>query len=45
MGVYHQGENAAIVVLDMPLLDTQRAKDLMGTLIADIVLQFKASCI
>lgn len=32
-------KNAAIVVLDMPLLDTRRAKDLMGTLIADIVLQ------
>ena len=30
---------ADIVVLDMPLLDTQQRKDLMGTLIADIVLQ------
>lgn len=29
----------AIVVLDMPLLDTSQAKDLTGTLIADIVLQ------
>lgn len=38
-------KNAAIVVLDMPLLDTRRAKDLIGTLIADIVLQFKVSCI
>ncbi len=28
-----------IVVLDMPLLDTRNGKDLMGTLIADIVLQ------
>ena len=28
-----------ICVLDMPLLDTQRDKDLTGTLIADIVLQ------
>lgn len=28
-----------IVVLDMPLLDTRRDKDLMGTLISDIVLQ------
>lgn len=28
-----------IVVLDMPLLDTRKNKDLMGTLIADIVLQ------
>lgn len=28
-----------IVVLDMPLLDTRRGKDLVGTLIADIVLQ------
>ena len=29
----------SIVVLDMPLLDTSQAKDLTGTLIADIVLQ------
>jgi len=29
----------AIVVLDMPLLDTSQTKDLTGTLIADIVLQ------
>ena len=28
-----------IVVLDMPLLDTRQGKDLMGTLISDIVLQ------
>ena len=28
-----------IVVLDMPLLDTRRNRDLTGTLIADIVLQ------
>ena len=32
-------KNAAIVVLDMPLLDTRKNKDLTGTLIADIVLQ------
>lgn len=31
--------NAAIVVLDMPLLDTRNSRDLTGTLIADIVLQ------
>lgn len=30
---------ADIVVLDMPLLDTRQRKDLIGTLIADIVLQ------
>ena len=30
---------AAIVVLDIPLLDTRQGKDLTGTLIADIVLQ------
>ncbi len=28
-----------IVVLDMPLLDTRRGKDLMGTFLGDIVLQ------
>ena len=32
-------KNAAIVVLDMPLLDTRKSKDLTGILIADIVLQ------
>ena len=32
-------KKAAFVVLDMPLLDTRRGRDLTGTLIADIVLQ------
>lgn len=32
-------KKAAIVVLDMPLLDTRQNRDLTGTLIADIVLQ------
>ena len=32
-------KGAAIVVLDMPLLDTRRGKDLMGTFLSDIVLQ------
>ena len=32
-------KGSAIVVLDMPLLDTRRNRDLTGTLIADIVLQ------
>ena len=32
-------KKAAIVVLDMPLLDTRREKDLIGTLVADLVLQ------
>ena len=32
-------KQAAIVVLDMPLLDTRRGRDLTGMLIADIVLQ------
>lgn len=32
-------KNIAIVVLDMPLLDTRKNRDLTGTLIADIVLQ------
>lgn len=30
---------ADIVVLDMPILDTRTNKDLIGTLISDIVLQ------
>lgn len=29
-----------IIVLDMPLLDTAKSKDLLGTLIADMVLSF-----
>ena len=32
-------KQAAIVVLDMPLMDTRQGRDLTGTLIADIVLQ------
>lgn len=32
-------KQAAVVVLDMPLLDTMQNRDLTGTLIADIVLQ------
>ena len=32
-------KGAAIVVLDMPILDTRREKDLIGTLVADLVLQ------
>ena len=32
-------KRAAIVVLDMPILDTRKEKDLIGTLVADLVLQ------
>ena len=35
-------KGAAIVVLDMPLLDTRKNWDLTGTLIADIVLQLRS---
>ena len=38
-GVITKKRKAAIVVLDMPLLDTRQGRDLTGTLIADIVLQ------
>ena len=34
-----RSRDAAIVVLDMPLLDTRQGRDLTGKLIADIVLQ------
>ena len=34
-----QTKSIDIVVLDMPLLDTRRGKDLMGTFLSDIVLQ------
>ena len=33
-----------ICVLDMPLLDTRNGKDLMGTFIADLVLQILSFC-
>lgn len=32
-------KRAEVVVIDMPLLDTRRGKDLLGTFIADLVLQ------
>lgn len=32
-------KKADIVVIDMPLLDTRRGKDLMGTFVSDLVLQ------
>jgi len=38
-GLITKQRQAAIVVLDMPLLDTRQGRDLTGTLIADIVLQ------
>ncbi|MGN1318903.1 MAG: recombinase family protein [Lachnospirales bacterium] len=34
-----QTKKADIVVIDMPLLDTTKNKDLMGTFVADLVLQ------
>ena len=34
-----QNKKTDIIVLDMPLLDTTKAKDLLGTFIADLVLQ------
>lgn len=36
---HYTKKNADIIVLDMPLLDTTRSKDLLGTFIADLVLQ------
>ena len=37
--VLTKDKGADIAVLDMPLLDTRQGKDLMGTFIADLVLQ------
>ena len=34
-----QKKKADIIVLDMPLLDTTKSKDLLGTFISDLVLQ------
>lgn len=36
-------KNAAIVVLDTPLLDTRQHKDIIGTLVADLVLQIMSA--
>ena len=36
-------KNAAIVVLDMPLLDTRNKKDFLGSLIADLALQIMSA--
>ena len=38
-----KSKRAAIVILDMPLLDTRQNRDLTGQLIADIVLQLLSS--
>ena len=38
-GCSQRNKDIDIVVLDMPLLDTRRGKDLMGTFLSDIVLQ------
>ena len=37
-------KQADIVVIDMPLLDTRQGKDLLGTLIADLVLALLSFC-
>ena len=37
--IISQEKKSDIVVIDMPLLDTRRGKDLMGTFLSDIVLQ------
>lgn len=37
--VITKNKGADVLVLDMPLLDTRKGKDLMGTFIADMVLQ------
>ncbi len=39
MAYYHKRKKSDIVVIDMPLLDTRREKDLTGTFLSDIVLQ------
>lgn len=37
--VITKNKGADVIVLDMPLLDTRKGKDLLGTFIADMVLQ------
>ena len=41
--VITKDKGAAIVVLDTPLLDTRRDRDIIGTLIADLVLQIMSA--
>ena len=43
MAYHHRRKNATIVVVDMPLLDTRRHNDLIGTLVADLVLQIRSA--
>lgn len=38
-GLITKEKGADIIVIDMPLLDTTKGKDLLGTLISDLVLQ------
>ena len=39
METSYKGKKDRYYCLDMPLLDTRRGKDLMGTFLSDIVLQ------
>ena len=39
MALPHKEKGIDILVLDMPLLDTRRGKDLLGTFLSDIMLQ------
>ena len=41
--VITKDKGAAIVVLDTPMLDTRRDRDIIGTLIADLVLQIMSA--
>lgn len=41
--VITKDKRAAIVVIDMPILDTRESKDIIGTLIADLVLQIMSA--
>lgn len=43
-GILTKEKGVDICVLDMPLLDTRTGKDLMGTFIADLVLQILSFC-
>lgn len=44
MAPYNQRKKADVVVIDVPLLDTRREKNLLGTLISDLILSLLSFC-
>lgn len=43
MAHYHKRKKHGYLVIDMPLLDTRRHNDLIGTLVSDLILQIMSA--